>query len=374
MCKNFLFLFILFFSFTSCKDELHYNDKLYIGNYYYLSGSYSHYDSATPFPAIIEFKNDSLLLKNLKNEVKEKSYAPYEKLREGMKIPFFTDSIYFEFNGNEATLHTAQDAHQKMEVHIFRTLKTPAWKKEDVLKHLTQQPYAAFVEKATSPNRDFDIKKELKFSKDSLTTTWFYSYKDILVHSETQTKSYMLSKINDAYFFTENKGEHTPLYKVYQIAGIEENSIRLLYYDEQEKRLEKYTAVTSQKESEPQSFKKCSEARPIEYYSGDDYTYTMGNDYILEQVQQNAPDASGDGYITVQFIINCKREIGQLGLELMDRSYNTTSFNPELVKHIVTKVRSLKEWPTQDDNKLQNDIHAFLMFKIENGKITDLCP
>jgi hypothetical protein len=61
----------------------------------------------------------------------------------------------------------------------------------------------------------------------------------------------------------------------------------------------------------------------------------------------------------------------------MSREFKSMTFSKEIVSHIVDSVRDLKDWPTNFDileGLVYKDVHGFLMFKIENGIITDLCP
>jgi len=61
----------------------------------------------------------------------------------------------------------------------------------------------------------------------------------------------------------------------------------------------------------------------------------------------------------------------------MNREFKATSFTKEIVNHVINKVSELEDFPatySQLEWLDYKDIHAFLMFKLENGKITDLCP
>ena len=62
---------------------------------------------------------------------------------------------------------------------------------------------------------------------------------------------------------------------------------------------------------------------------------------------------------------------------MMDKSYQKRQFSLPLVSHILKEVMALTDWPDPvSDYKIfyYEDAHCFLMFKIENGKIVDLCP
>jgi len=56
----------------------------------------------------------------------------------------------------------------------------------------------------------------------------------------------------------------------------------------------------------------------------------------------------------------------------MDMNYNATKFDKELIKHLINEISKINDWNSR--RKSEVDAHSFLMFKIENGKIIDLCP
>lgn len=361
---------ILFVIVTSREKEHEYFDDLFVGNQMLLSQGYGHYDNSTPFPALIEFKNDSLYLTTYKNETRFKTEADYHRLIKSDTFKFIDLDFVFRVNKNKAVLRSAQKEESgQMELHFHKAIKTPHWTKEEVFKTLTKGAFTSTINKTSSPNSDFEIKKSLHFKEDSLSTTLAYYYKNELIHQENHSKSYVLSEVGDSFFFTENDDPHNP-HTLFQISALDKNGFSLYYYDDQKELIEEYILDKNSVVENVTSFTNCKESRPYQYYHGD-FTYLKGNDYIIEKVSKNAPQATGNGYITVHFIINCHNQIGQLGLEQMDRSYQPTNFNASLVKHIVDEVLTLEDWP---ENRHSRDIHAFLMFKIDNGKITDLCP
>ena len=61
----------------------------------------------------------------------------------------------------------------------------------------------------------------------------------------------------------------------------------------------------------------------------------------------------------------------------MDRNFKKMSFFKEMINHVLKKISKLKDFPSsQSQMEWLNykDVHAFLMFKLQNGKIVDLCP
>ncbi|WP_286761007.1 hypothetical protein [Salegentibacter sp. UBA1130] len=214
--------------------------------------------------------------------------------------------------------------------------------------------------------------KEISFFKDSLQTVFTYFYNDEPVYAEKEVSQYQIFERKGKVFFTK---DHTTDKDetLFQILEATTESFSLRTFRNNDEVTEQF--VVSEKSQKPKNvyiFERCMEGQPGEYYHKD-LTYLKGNEFLNRKIGQNAPEASGDGYITVHFTLNCEGKMGNLGLEQMDRDYKSTSFEPALVKHLINEVMKLKEWPEVEPGWFYKDIHSFLMFKITNGKITDLC-
>ena len=100
---------------------------------------------------------------------------------------------------------------------------------------------------------------------------------------------------------------------------INKNNFKIRYY-RNENMIEEVYEMTEGEElpvALPEYYR-CLDGQPGEYYH-DNITYQKGNDFLIREIGKNAPVAEGDGYITLHFTINCRGEIGRLGLEQMDR-------------------------------------------------------
>ena len=61
----------------------------------------------------------------------------------------------------------------------------------------------------------------------------------------------------------------------------------------------------------------------------------------------------------------------------MDFEYLPTEYTYATVNHLVNQVKSLNDWPatmSSRDWMPYKDVHAFLMFKIQNGTVSDVSP
>lgn len=318
-----------------------------------------------------------MFVTDLSNNPIIKTKASYEEIIKGDTLPFYFAEIDMDFNlifqqrKNQGKLKfSLKNKRNISEYQFHKPIKTPKWSQDEVLKTLTKGAFTTNINKTKSPNSDLEIKKTLRFTEDSLTTHYAYYFENELLHQEQHTKSFSLTQKGNATFFSEKSEAPENPHTLYQISALGNDNFSLYYFNDQKEIIETYTLEEHSVLENTISYSKCSEMRPLEYYSGK-FKYLKGNDYIIDKISKNAPKASGNGYINVHFIINCNNQIGMFGLEQMDRTYLSTSFEPALVKHIVQETLKLKDWPKKE---YPRDIHAFLMFKIENGKITDLCP
>ena len=186
-------------------------------------------------------------------------------------------------------------------------------------------------------------------------------------------------------FISFYKSNENP-YSIYQINKLVDGEIKLRDFSsrKQKEKLislkqENLKDVTFEKLlSNSNNFENCFEGYEGEYYFGDrDVTFRKGNDYLVSYVNKGAPEFSEkeDGYIVIHFNINCNKLVGDFGLIQMTKDYKKARFSKDLVKYLTTKVATLRDWSDIKKTWVKyKDVHAFLMFKIEEGKITDLCP
>lgn len=365
------FLFCTIVLFMACKQES-VNTTL-------LVGTDSTVDRNIPFPFLLEKNKDSILLIDHKNNVLDKTLNSPAAFKLGDTIQMqHHEFFYHEGRKLWIVSFDAKDSsffpfgRKKFVANFKQARATKEYNVESVKKQLLRNKYTAKVISAT-PNSDLELMKTWQFSQDSLKTIFSYYYKNKLVYAEQQIKKQHFFTRNGKLFFSENEVSDSPQV-LYQIIEVDNNSFTIQYYRGNEKILERFKIAKKRNlPIDPPFYSRCLEGQAGQYYH-DDITYQKGNEYLVQKISQNAPMDRGDGYITVHFVLNCKGELGRIGLEQMDRNYQAASFSPALVKHIIAEVVQLKDWPEVKPGYFYKDVHAFLMFKIENGKITDLCP
>lgn len=372
--KHFSLILLLFFFFTSCKNEPEIDNDLLVGTIRVL-------DHNIPFPFILERTAGGMHLIDHKNGVIDSTthlrdrYEPMDtiKMREHdfLVIRSSPDLLLFDIRDSlnfpyKSPLYAAQ---------FVKAVKSEEIKLSSFLRNLQKNTYKTEVESAhfAAPNRDLKVVKTMNFSKTNLQTTYTYYYNDQIIYAEKGEAEFHIFERKGRVFFTKHQVLDQPK-TLYQISELDDKSFTLRTFRNNEE-ITEHLEISNEIQSPNniRTYARCMEGQPGEYYH-DDLTYSKGNEFLISKIGGNAPEAFGDGYITVHFTLNCKGEMGNPGLEQMDRNFQSTSFDPALVQHILTEVMNLNDWPEIEPGDFYKDIHSFLMFRIKDGKITDLCP
>lgn len=360
MKKNLIYIILFTFTLISCKSQQAAEDKeLYVSGYYLE-------DYNIPYVNFIYLENDSITLLN-ENLKEEKQLAIKEIIKEDIKTSFVIN------NNKISIIQQHLTNNQKSDYHYFKAQPDELSKASFAEKFLNKTFSTNIPKTLSSPNSDFDIVKSVVFQQDSVHIYYEYYYDDIKIYAEKESQSISYIEIDHRLFVSVNS--ETGISRAFQIVPTK-NTFELISYGENKANIEKYQPTATIDSTTYNNFTTCSDARPPEYYHKN-IGQKKGNQYLLREIQKNAPESGSDnGYITVHFTINCHQDVGRFGLEQMDRKYSSTKFNPELVKHLVNYIAELNEWENVEQDNLigYQDIHSFYMFKIENGKITDICP
>jgi len=355
-----LVLFFSLFSATFCWAQTKTETDLYVAGY-------RNEDFNTAYLQFIKKKNDSLYF--LSNDESRYSALPsysFEKDTLGIKTKLIaTDnkiSLYYTSNQDKQDYH-----YFKVENAEFTI---------DQVREIKGKRYTAELDKVSMiPNRDLKIQREIYFLDSSnVEITYTYSLNNKILYSERETSNFEVFAPDSKVFFSFYVGELNLYNRLYQLTNLQKDKFSFVHYAETKKIVDVYT-VNSAKNQEINSsnFKMCLDSRPYEYYNYEpDIKYTHGNNALLKRLIKDAPTTKGNGFITIHFAINCKGKVGRFGLEQMDTKYQSASYDPKLIKHLIQQISKITEWDLPE--KIQTDTHRFLMFKVTNGKITEVWP
>ena len=361
--KKILLLFSLF-ALIGCKTTKKSNSELYVSGY-------TSEDFNVPSEVFLGFKNDSVYLINKDNNASLGFKTPKSKTD---TVTFDNNKLIIQKSKSNAKFEHYKDNKLAFQAFFFNVKEERNIDSLEFIKKVNHKTFQSKIEKTpSSPNSDLKILKQLKFNNNEITVRFDYYFDESLMYSEFETHKYEIKKIKKSLFLQILKSDNFSN-RIYEIVKLKNNEFTLVHYAETKTIYEDFKKVEpSIIKSKP--YQICNDRRPYEYFSYDpDLRHQKGNKYLLKTLGKDAPLTKGNGYINIHFIINCNYEIGRFGLEQMDMNYNAATFDTALIKHLITKISEIKDWNSNKEKNNGNDIHYFLMFKIENGKIIDLCP
>lgn len=355
-----LVLFLSLFSTTFCWAQTKTETNLYVAGY-------RNEDFNTAYLQFIKKNNDSLyFFSNDESGYNAMSLHSFEKDTLDLKIKLITTD-------SKIALYYTSDEY-KQDYHYFKVENAEFT--IDQVREIKGKRYTTELDKvAMIPNRDLKIQREIYFLDSSnVEITHTYTLNNTILFTEKEIKNIAFQLLDNKVFFSFYDGELNLNNRWYQLTNLQKDKFSFVHYAETKKIVDVYT-LNSAKNSEinTSNFKMCWDNRPKEYYNFDpEISYTHGNNALLKRLIKDTPTTKGNGFITIHFAINCERKVGRFGLEQMDTKYQSASYDPKLIKHLITKISKIIEWNLPE--KIQTDTHRFLMFKVTNGKITEVWP
>ncbi len=120
----------------------------------------------------------------------------------------------------------------------------------------------------------------------------------------------------------------------------------------------------------------CDERWIFEYYN-----FSKGLQFEGEKIKiiehfraKYKPATQENGYFTVRFVVNCKRETGRFRTESMGFDYQPIRFEDRTTDQLLTLTKELKGWRVGIYQGKEQDYYQYLTFKIEEGNLTEILP
>lgn len=85
-------------------------------------------------------------------------------------------------------------------------------------------------------------------------------------------------------------------------------------------------------------------------------------------------DTDQSGWIRIRFVVNCLGQTGRFRLLSSDINYQPFPFTPEITDQLLRITTSMKDWQPKTWKGMEVDYYQYLVFKIENGKLTHILP
>jgi len=134
-----------------------------------------------------------------------------------------------------------------------------------------------------------------------------------------------------------------------------------------------YLSQSNQDFSE--NFEPCSDKRPIGYYSSAPNAFKVNKGVFRKFILQNFKNQAYNdtGFLNLRFLINCKGEIGDMEVNELDNDFRLTTLNVNLVNHLIDLTIQKDNWAVRSSED-QRDMYMYLIYKLENGKISEILP
>lgn len=122
----------------------------------------------------------------------------------------------------------------------------------------------------------------------------------------------------------------------------------------------------------------CNDSQIAQYYNFGTHIVYNGEKPALEIMFADKLSAFEHkrytGYLTIRFIVNCQGQAGRFRHEGMDFAYQPKSFDRTTIEELTNVIRDYKGWGKASYNGVEYDWYHYLLFKFENGKITQIMP
>lgn len=125
-----------------------------------------------------------------------------------------------------------------------------------------------------------------------------------------------------------------------------------------------------------ENFKRCSDTLPIGFYhSAAPYAYKGSKRNFVNYIHKNYRNQGffDNGFLNLRFLINCHGDIGDIEVNELDEDYLSTNLNNEMVEQIINLSVNKQNWRLPNLDK-PYDVYMYLIYKIENGNITEILP
>lgn len=122
------------------------------------------------------------------------------------------------------------------------------------------------------------------------------------------------------------------------------------------------------------SFKICDSQRVYQYYNMFSY-YSRHKREIADYFMSGyKAAASGTGYLTIRFIINCAGSAGRFRIYQLDSNYRECRLPEEIIGPVMKLLKSYKGWEPGSSQGKMYDTYQYIMFKLKKGAIECILP
>ncbi len=127
------------------------------------------------------------------------------------------------------------------------------------------------------------------------------------------------------------------------------------------------------------NFKVCKgDEKILQYFNtGEGPKYFGEKSRILNTFNEKykpVTDHTQNGYIRIRFVVNCEGNAGRFRVLQSDYEYNEIQFNKSIVDQLLKITKEIENWEILYINGIPVDYYLYLIFKINDGQITEFLP
>lgn len=132
--------------------------------------------------------------------------------------------------------------------------------------------------------------------------------------------------------------------------------------------------IDTSKEINTDGFEFCGRGRIRGYYHSAAPTIYKGSKLAFRKMIQsnfNNNQYTDQGYLSLRFNINCDGKTGNVIITELNPDLEKTTLNQDLVSELYELSIKEENWQTTGEDL---NYYMYLLFKIENGKVTEILP
>jgi len=85
-------------------------------------------------------------------------------------------------------------------------------------------------------------------------------------------------------------------------------------------------------------------------------------------------DHTQNGYIRIRFVVNCEGNAGRFRILQSDYDYKEIQFDKNIVGQLLEITKEIENWEILYYNEIPVDYYLYLIFKINDGQLTEIVP
>ncbi|MBD1261791.1 hypothetical protein HZY62_14390 [Maribacter polysiphoniae] len=126
-------------------------------------------------------------------------------------------------------------------------------------------------------------------------------------------------------------------------------------------------------------FKVCNgDDKVLQYFNlGEGPVYSGEKSKILNTFKSSykpISDKKENGLIRIRFIVNCEGKAGRFRVLQSDYDYQEKEFDKKIISQLLNITKEIETWEVIRRNEVPVDYYMYMIFKINDGQLTEILP